>query len=137
MCYWIVPDPGNPGAVAGAALAAARALVDSAKMYSAKMSAIFPGHSFNIGVGLSMGNALLGNVGTAMNQSITLVGDSVNIAFRLEALTKEKQQAILVTGNIAACAPANFLFVDLGQAEVKGRKKPVDVSALVPEDGAE
>jgi len=135
MCYWLVPDEENPVREVGSALTVARELVVAAANYSGRLSGAFSGHAFAIGVGLSMGNAILGNVGTGANQSITLVGDSVNIAFRLEALTKEKNAAVIVTTNIAERAPAGFAFVDLGQAEVKGRKKPVAISALVLEPG--
>jgi class 3 adenylate cyclase len=40
-----------------------------------------------------MGEAMRGNVGTGDNQSFTIVGDTVNVAFRLEALTKRPQQS--------------------------------------------
>jgi len=136
MCYWLVSDQENPAGEVKSALTVARQLVGAAATYSGHLSGIFPGHAFAIGVGLSMGNAILGNVGTGANQSITLVGDSVNIAFRLEALTKEKNAAVIVTTNIAGCAPAGFAFVDLGQAEVKGRKKAVAVSSLVLDPGS-
>ncbi len=135
MCYWLVSDQENPAGEIRSALTVARELVGAAATYSGRLSGTFPGHAFAIGVGLSMGNAILGNVGTGANQSITLVGDSVNIAFRLEALTKEKKAAVIVTTNIAGCAPAGFAFVDLGQAEVKGRKKAVAISSLVLDPG--
>ena len=135
MCYWLVLDRDNPAMEAGSALAVARELIGAAETFSGRLSGIFPGHAFAIGVGISMGSAIVGNVGTGANQSITLVGDSVNIAFRLEALTRQKNSAVIVTGNIAECAPAGYAFVDLGQAEVKGRKKPVAISALVTSPG--
>ena len=78
-----------------------------------------------------MGNALVGNVGTPGQQSITIVGDSVNIAFRLESLTKEKQTAVIVMRNLTEQASADYRFQDLGRAEVKGRKKPVEIAALL------
>jgi len=130
MCYWLVPDPGNPEREVGSALTAAGELIGAAASFSDRLSGTFPGYAFHIGIGVSMGNALMGNVGTASNQSITLVGDCVNVAFRLESLTKEKNRAVIVTSNIAECAPAGYTFVDLGPAEVKGRKNPVAISSL-------
>ena len=131
MCYWLVLDRDDPSTEVESTLAVARELISAAEAFSGRLSGIFPGHAFAIGVGISMGSAIVGNVGTGANQSITLVGDSVNIAFRLEALTRQKNSAVIVTSNIAECSPAGYAFVDLGQAEVKGRKKPVAISALV------
>lgn len=131
MCYWQVPDRDNPAKEAGSSLAVARELIGAAETFSGRLYGIFPGQVFAIGVGISMGSAIVGNVGTGAHQSITLVGDSVNIAFRLEALTRQNNSAVIVTSNIAECAPAGYGFVDLGQAEVKGRKKPVAISAQV------
>jgi adenylate cyclase len=131
LCYWPVPEQANPAREVNAALWAARNLVAAAERFSERLSRRFAGRRFRIGVGISMGNALLGNVGAAGQQSITIVGDSVNVAFRLESLTKEKQAAVLVTRNLVEWASPDCGFQHLGQAEVKGRKKPVDIAALL------
>jgi adenylate cyclase len=130
MCYWMVANKRNPAREIEWAFAAAREIVAAAGIFATRMRTNFPGNQFQIGVGLSMGNALRGNVGTAANQSITLVGDSVNIAFRLEALTQELHYPVLASGNMARWMSAGHALVDLGPIAVKGRKKPVSVSAL-------
>ena len=73
---------------------------------------------------------MFGNVGTAANQSFTVVGDCVNVAFRLEALTKEKGSPVIVSNGIVESAPGDYRFEDLGQAVVKGRKEPVSIWAV-------
>ena len=55
-----------------------------------------------------MGEAMRGNVGSGDNQSFTIVGDTVNVAFRLEALTKEKASAVLASRSIADHASGQF-----------------------------
>jgi adenylate cyclase len=131
LSYWPVPERADPAPEVNAALGAAQSLVAAAGHFSERLSARFAGRRFGIGVGISMGNALVGNVGAAGQQSITIVGDSVNVAFRLESLTKEKQSAVLVTRNLIEWASGDCRFRDLGPAEIKGRKKPVDIAALL------
>ena len=70
-------------------------------------------------------------MGSAGRLDFTTIGDSVNIAFRLESLTKEKQTAVIVMRNLTEQASADYRFQDLGRAEVKGRKKPVEIAALL------
>ena len=132
LSYWPVPEQENPARQVNAALGVARSLIAAAERFSARLSGRFAAYRFRVGVGMSMGNALVGNVGTAGQPSITIVGDSVNVAFRLEALTKEKQTAVVLTRNLTEWASADYRFDNLGQAEVKGRKKPVDIAALLP-----
>ena len=136
LCFWRVAEETNPADEINRALAAAFALMRASEQNSGRLSAIFPGHEFRIGIGLSMGNAVLGNVGTADNQSITIVGDSVNIAFRLEALTKQHGMDIIASSNLAPWARAEYKIKPLGDAEVKGRAKPVSICALIRDKSA-
>ncbi len=131
LCFWRVAGIENPAAEVNKALSTAHDLVSTSEQFSQKLSALFAGREFRIGIGISMGNAMMGNVGTAENQSITIVGDSVNIAFRLEALTKQKQVRAIVSGNLVQWAGKEFTFHDLGEAEVKGRSKPVSIFELI------
>ena len=131
MCFWRVSNAENPSREVKMALDTAGDLMRAAEGFSQRLSALFPGYEFRIGAGISMGNAMMGNVGTAENQSITIVGDSVNIAFRLEALTKQKRVNVIVSANMVPWAGAEYRFQSLGDTEVKGRSKPVCIFALV------
>jgi adenylate cyclase len=133
MACWVVASGSVPVQEVNAALDSARDLIACAKHFSGEFSRRFPGFSFRIGVGLNMGEATLGNVGTGKNQSFTAVGDSVNVAFRLEALSKEKGAAVIVGRNIMEHARGSFIFEDLGLVEVKGRVESVPICALVLE----
>jgi adenylate cyclase len=133
MSFWRVSSMENPASEIKKALKTAIALLNASEMFSQQFSAQFPGYIFQVGAGISLGYALLGNVGTAENQSITIVGDCVNVAFRLESLTKEKQKNIIVNSDLVAWAGSEFKFEALGEVEVKGRKNPVDICALIPD----
>ncbi len=130
MAFWVATDRSNPASEIEAALETVRGLLERAAGFSREVSGQFPGHAFRIGIGLNMGDAVMGNVGTVRNQSFTIMGDSVNVAFRLESLSKEKGFPAIVGRSIADRAREFHRFVDLGQVEVKGRMEPVSICAL-------
>ncbi|MBP1597185.1 MAG: family 3 adenylate cyclase [Acidobacteria bacterium] len=136
MAFWLVSDRSAPAKEVHSALRAAGSLVARAALFSGQFSSQFPGQSFRIGIGMNMGPAMMGNVGTGKNQSFTILGDSVNVAFRLEELSKEKGSAIIVSRNLTEWVLGPWRFRDLGQAEVKGRTEPVSICALEWESGS-
>jgi adenylate cyclase len=131
MAYWIVGDKSNLGAQVNAALEAAKGMDARAKAFSKRFSERFTDHCFRIGIGVNMGDAIVGNVEERDPRSFTLVGDSVNIAFRLESLTKELGHTALVSNEIRQNASPAFRFDDLGETKVKGRLEPVTICALL------
>ncbi len=131
MAYWLVREErANTAREVNDALLAARNLIRRAGVFAQRLSTQFPGHTFRIGIGINMGEAVVGNVGGGEHQSFTVVGDNVNIAFRLESLTKEKGCCVVVSQKVTEYASSEFEFSDLGHAEVKGRTEPVSIWAL-------
>ena len=135
MAYWVASKKTNPAKEVNCSLDTARQLIARSATFSNQIAAQFPGQSFRIGIGLNVGDAMLGNVGTGENQSFTIVGDSVNVAFRLETLTKEKGTPVIASKGIVDAASKCYEFFDLGQVEVKGRKELVSI--WTPDFGAE
>ena len=130
MACWVAPSKTNCSNQVNQALKTARELISRAGVFSDRLSSQFPEHTFRIGIGLTIGDAMQGNVGTGENQSFTVVGDSVNVAFRLEALTKEKKTPVIVSKSIMESATSEYRFQDLGETSVKGRKDPVSAWSL-------
>jgi adenylate cyclase len=130
MAYWLVRAPADPAREINDALLAARDLIGRAEEFAQRVSAQFPGHAFRIGIGINMGEALVGNVGGGGHPSFTVVGDDVNIAFGLESLTKVKGYCVIVSRKVTEHASKDFEFADLGRAEVKGRTEPLSIWAL-------
>jgi adenylate cyclase len=120
LAYWIAPQQASQLAgEVNAALDTACDLVTRAGTFSARLNQRFPGHMFAIGIGLNAGEAVFGNVETSEIQSFTVVGNSVNVAFRLESLTKEKGYPILVSRTVVDKAEKRFQFLDRDLTRVK------------------
>lgn len=83
------------------------------------------------GVGLCMGEATYGNIGSEERMDITVIGDTVNVSSRLEGLTKNFEQRILVSDNVLEAMAENTVpWVDLGEELVKGKSRPVRVYGI-------
>ncbi len=82
-----------------------------------------------IGVGLNTGPCCVGNMGSRQRLSYSLVGDTVNLAARLESLTKFYGVSILVGEDLAARLPG-FALIELDIIRVVGRDAPERVFVL-------
>jgi adenylate cyclase len=89
---------------------------------------------FAIGVGVHSGTAVVGNVGHEQRLDYTAIGDTVNLAARLEAATKEIGSVLLVSAATQERLPTGLRSrsMRIGEIAVKGRRQPVEVYALQP-----
>jgi adenylate cyclase len=86
-------------------------------------------YEIKLGIGLSTGAALVGNLGSEKRMEFTAVGDSVNVASRLETLARPGQT--LVTAEVAREAGDAFEFHSLGAHPLRGKAEPVEVLEVV------
>ncbi len=83
------------------------------------------GIAIQCNVGLHVGQVALGTMGRGMP---TAVGEAVNVAFRIETLTRKLGTAVLASREFfEGCGPAAGLFEDAGTHMLKGQPQPVDV----------
>lgn len=82
-----------------------------------------------LGIGVSTGEVLLGNLGSATRMEYTVIGDAVNVAARLEALARPRQT--LATKDVVDACPG-IAFASLGEHALRGKAKPIEVFEVVP-----
>lgn len=83
---------------------------------------------FQLGVGVSCGDALLGNLGSESRMEYTAIGDVVNVASRLETLARPGQT--LLTAAVAARCGDAFAYRSLGKHVLRGKQQEVEVLEL-------
>ncbi|MCT0200097.1 adenylate/guanylate cyclase domain-containing protein [Synechococcus sp. CS-1325] len=84
------------------------------------------------GIGLHVGEVIAGNLGATQRLEFTVVGTSVNVANRLERLTRRyPQHPILISAELAALLPGELEVKPLGPHQLKGGREPLEVLALL------
>lgn len=129
LAFWNAPldDPDHEQNAAWAALE----MLETLKRLNADSARdpAWPGQ-VAIGIGLNTGPCCVGNMGSRQRLSYSLIGDTVNLASRLESLTKAYAVSILVGEDLAARLPG-FALVELDIIRVVGRDAPERIFALM------
>jgi adenylate cyclase len=121
MAFWGAPlhDPAHARHALEAALDMVRTLRELRPQFEARGWPVI-----EIGIGLSTGMMHVGNMGSAFRVAYTVLGDTVNLGARLEALTRQYEVDIIVSEATARQAP-EFAYRELDRVRVKGKTQLV------------
>jgi len=90
-----------------------------------------------MGVGVNHGEVIVGNIGSQERMDPTVIGDAVNLASRLEGLTRVYGVDMLVGASVAELVRDEIYLRSVARVQVKGKTKPVDVFTFIAARGEE
>ncbi len=117
-----------PATAADSAIEACLAILQELQQLRAQR--ISPFDVLYTGIGLSCGEVIEGNVGSHIKMDYTLLGDEVNVAARLEGLTRHLPYALVLTKAVKMRTQKTWHFVDLGVHSIKGKQKEVSIFSI-------
>ncbi len=133
MAFWNAPlnDPQHQRNACEAALDMLERIdeLNKARELEAK-AGDHPYIPLNVGVGLNTGPCVVGNMGSDLRFDYSVLGDSVNLASRLEGQSKEYGFPIIVGSNTALAVKDKFAILELDFIMVKGKKEPEVIYAI-------
>lgn len=132
MAFWGAPLE-SPLAAREACLAALASL-EALERVNAGFTARGLG-TISMRIGLHTGDAIVGNLGSDRLFDYTVVGDTVNLASRLESANKFFSTRIMLSEETVREAGAGFLVRELGLIAVKGKTQPVRIYELLSREG--
>jgi adenylate cyclase len=133
MAFWNAPidDPKH----ADHACQAALEMVEALQALNAEMAGeAQPGQEpvvLKAGIGINSGRCLAGNLGSDKRFNYSVMGDPVNVAARLEALTRKYGVDIIVGEATLSAVEGEFALLELDHVQVKGRRQPARIFALL------
>jgi len=131
MAFWNAPlDDANHGRNAALAALAMQNAIDHLNEQRTSRTANGNEQPIRVGIGLNTAQCCVGNLGTEMRFDYSVIGDGVNIASRLEALSKVLNFGIIVGWDTVKTAP-DLAFLEVDFVTLKGKAEPLRVFALL------
>ncbi|MFD2257475.1 CHASE2 domain-containing protein [Luteolibacter algae] len=126
LAHWGALEDGDESQFATSALAATKAMIEELeKLNQDWESRGLP--VLGIGIGLHLGEVLAGEIGSEQRTEFGVIGDAVNLASRLEGMTKAFSCPWLASGQFIQATGASQIHRRIARVRVKGRQEPVDL----------
>lgn len=124
MAIWgaPVPDSGHAAAAVTAALNMKQRIEEAGAAAQARGD-----HAFGIKIGVYSGEAVVGNVGSSRRYNYTAVGETVNVASRMESLPGVYECTLLIGQTTAEAATDAVFCREIDRVAVKGREEPLSI----------
>jgi adenylate cyclase len=133
MAHWGALGLGDDRENASKAILAAQDMIAALETMNAAWVAAGKA-PFQIGVGLHLGEAVAGEIGSPDRTEFGVIGDTVNLASRLEGLTKAFHCEVIYSEEVKAASGIENGARDLGKVRVKGRRNPVQLFGIGDEE---
>jgi adenylate cyclase len=96
-----------------------------------------PPAGLNMGIGIHVGELIVGNIGCKDKFDYTVIGDTVNLASRIEGLSKYYKQHIIVSDSVKKKISGDFYFRELDSVKVKGKSEATTLYTVSIENDAD
>lgn len=133
MAFWNAPlaDPTHEVNACEAALAMLSSLRDLNEQRQRDVGDDDPVPPLRIGIGLNTGLCVVGNFGSDLHFNYSVVGDTVNLASRLEGLTKEYGVPIIIGEKTAQAVRARLAVLEIDHLQVRGKREPERIFTIL------
>lgn len=128
VAYWGAPSPGDKDEIS--AVRAAVEVRASLELLNEERR-LERAHGLSIGIGLHCGTAIFGPVGATDRVDYTVIGEAINIASRVQTLTKSFDFDILLTERLYNMVAEQTLVEDVGHVKVKGVEQLICLHRLI------
>jgi adenylate cyclase len=131
MAFWNapLPSPDHPQR----AVRAAMRMMDAVTVLNAALRQEEGENAptFAIGVGINTGDCVVGNVGSRWRYDYSVLGDTVNLASRLESLSKEYKVSLILGPATAEAVRDDYMLIELDRIAVRGRATESAIYSVV------
>ncbi|WP_239468103.1 CHASE2 domain-containing protein [Microvirga arvi] len=126
MAFWNAPltDLSHEANACEAALAMLDSLQELNEQRQREAWGDHPVPPLRIGIGLNTGSCVVGNFGSDLHFNYSVLGDTVNLASRLESLTKQYGVAIIIGEKTAKAVRERFAVLEIDHMQVRGKQVP-------------
>ncbi|HJT46490.1 MAG TPA: adenylate/guanylate cyclase domain-containing protein [Chthoniobacterales bacterium] len=130
MASWGSLDSAGPRQDAIASVRAALAMQDRLRLLNeAWKQRGWP--ELRVGMAVNYGDVVVGNIGSSQRMEFTLIGDAVNVSWKLQEMTKMRRGGLIISESVAALVGDNFNLVSLGTATLDDSHQPCEIFTIV------
>src|SRR6202008_102338 len=83
-----------------------------------------------VGMAINHGEVVVGNIGSPQRMEFTLIGDAVNVSWKLQELTKSRKAHLIVSETVASLVADHFDLRSLGSATLDDSHRPCEIFTI-------